>query len=157
TPADLASVPVVEKGADAEVLFWDVDVDQAQSKTVLSHYIRIKVFTQRGAENQSRVDLTYAGKDSIKDIAGRTVQPDGTITELKADGVFERTLATAKKLRLRSKSFALPNVRPGAVIEYRWTEVISDTNPYSLPLAVQRDVPIQVVRYSINNRAFKDS
>ena len=47
---DLASKSaVVEKDADAEALFWEVRLDDAQTdKTVLRHYLRMKIFTARG-------------------------------------------------------------------------------------------------------------
>jgi hypothetical protein len=54
-PAELASkTPVVEKDADAEALFWEVhvsdEVEGSTVRTVLTHYIRIKIFTERGRE-----------------------------------------------------------------------------------------------------------
>ena len=96
-PAHLAmKSPVVERDADAEVLFWEVRVGYSNSgreaQTVLSHYVRVKIFTERGRESQSRVDI-FAPKIGsreirIKDVAGRTIKPDGTILELKKEDVF---------------------------------------------------------------------
>src|SRR5262245_55802880 len=62
-PAELASKsPVVDKDADAEALFWEVRIDDSQpEQLVLRHYVRIKVFTERGKESQSKVDLEYLG------------------------------------------------------------------------------------------------
>ena len=56
-PADLAlKAPLVEKDADAEAIFWEVrlsdDVEGGGPRTVLRHYIRIKVFTERGRESE---------------------------------------------------------------------------------------------------------
>jgi hypothetical protein len=52
-PADLSlTVPKIEKDADAEVMFWDVRVDDdpraLTSGTAWTQYVRIKVFTARG-------------------------------------------------------------------------------------------------------------
>ncbi len=149
TAAELASERTVDKSADAEALFWDIHIEQSESKTVLSHYIRIKIFTDRGVESQGRVDLPYGGRDSIKDIAARTIQPDGTVIGLKPDAIFERTLVKAKKVKLQAKSFALPSVKPGVLMDYRWTEVLHDIDPFHLPLPVQRDIPVQLVRFTI--------
>src|SRR6266568_9348373 len=124
TAAELASERTVDKSADAEALFWDIHIEQSESKTVLSHYLRIKIFTDRGVETQGRVDLPYGGRTSIKDIAGRTIQPDGTVVALKPDAIFERTIVKAKKVKLQAKSFALPSVKPGVLMDYRWTEVL---------------------------------
>jgi hypothetical protein len=82
--------PAVEKDADAEVVIWDVRVSYedngGQPSTVLSHYVRIKIFNERGRDAQSKVDipeLKLRGRNTkIKDIAGRTIKPDGQIVEL---------------------------------------------------------------------------
>src|SRR6185369_11845293 len=86
-PAELAlKTSSVEKDADAEALFWEVRLDDSQlDEFSLKHYIRIKVFTERGKESQSRVDLPFIGSARIKDIAARVIKPDGSILELKKD------------------------------------------------------------------------
>jgi hypothetical protein len=89
-PAELSlKAPVVEKDADAEALFWEVHIDDTLEGVVFNHYIRIKIFTERGREDQSKIDIPF-GKFSrkghnvaIKDIAARTIKPDGSIVELK--------------------------------------------------------------------------
>lgn len=149
TPAELAlKTSSVEKDADAEALFWEVRIDDSQiNELVLKNYIRIKVFTDRGKESQSRVDLTYLGSAKIKDIAARVIKPDGTIVELKKEDVFERTIAKASGLKYKAKSFALPAVEPGAIIEYRWQEVYPGASANHMRLQFQRDIPIQLVTY----------
>ena len=53
-PADLASkTPVVDKDADAEAIFWKVrvaDEEDGGLRTVLNHYIRVKIFNDGGRE-----------------------------------------------------------------------------------------------------------
>src|ERR1043166_907148 len=76
-PAHLAlKAPVVEKDADAEAIFWEVRINDAAEDLVFSHYIRIKVFTERGKESQSKIDIPYgslgSGEVRIRDIAART-------------------------------------------------------------------------------------
>ena len=49
---------MVEKEADAEALFWEVRIDDnPDGDLIFSHYIRVKVFTERGRESQSKIDL----------------------------------------------------------------------------------------------------
>src|SRR5215510_1991712 len=85
--------PGVENGADAEVLLWEVYVDDSSRTTTdFTHYIRIKVFSERGKEAQSTIDLPYFSGVQIKDISGRTVRTDGTTLELKNDAIFDREL-----------------------------------------------------------------
>src|SRR5262245_55035454 len=95
-PAHMAlKESVVEKDADAEAIFWEVRVNDADQDLVFSHYLRIKIFTERGKESQSKIDIPYLDKYKIKDIEGRTIKPDGTIIELKKDSVFDRTIIKA--------------------------------------------------------------
>ena len=149
SPADLAlKAPVVEKDADAEALFWEVRVDDSLPEELsLKNYIRVKIFTERGKESQSKVDLQYLGSTRIKDIAARVIKADGTIVELKKDDVFERTLVKANGVKVKAKSFALPGIEPGSIIEYRWREVIPDGSANRLRLQFQREIPIQTVSY----------
>jgi hypothetical protein len=153
-PAHLAlKAPTVERDADAEAIFWEVrvadEVDGSVLRTVLRHYVRIKVFTERGKESQSKIDIPYLADNRITDIAGRTIKPDGSIVELKNDAVFDRTIVKVSGLKLKAKSFAMPAVEPGVIIEYRWREVRNDQIANYLRLNFQRDIPVQSVKYYI--------
>ncbi len=139
--------PVVEKDADAEALLWEVYINTASdSGTDFIHFVRVKIFTERGKETQSKIDIPYLSGVSVKDIAGRTLKPDGTIIELKKDAIFDRELIKSGRFKLKAKSFALPGIEPGAIIEYRWREVYDFITNY-VKMELQRDIPAQVVRY----------
>lgn len=148
-PAELAmKTSAVEKDADAEALFWEVRLDDSQlDEFSLKHYVRIKVFTERGKDSQSKVDLPFVGSARIKDIAARVIKPDGSILELKKEDIFERTIVKASGLKLKAKSFALPGVEPGAIVEYRWREVIPGGSANRLRIQFQRDIPVTNVTY----------
>ena len=147
-PAQLAlKASAVEKDADAEAIFWDVFAEISSSHTVFTTYIRIKIFTERGRELHSSVDLPYLDKTKIEDVAGRTIKADGTIVELNNSAIFERTVVVAKGIKIKAKSFALPAVEPGAIIEYRWREVRGEE--FFIRLPFQRAFPVQSVKYSL--------
>ena len=147
-PAHLEmKTPVVEKDADAEALFWEVRINDANRDLEYSHYIRIKVFTERGKESQSKIDITFSGRNRIVDIAGRTIKPDGSIIELKKDAIFERTIVKLGGFRINAKTFAMPSVEPGVIIEYRWKEIRPNQMANNMRLQFQRDIPVQFVKY----------
>ncbi|MBL8150218.1 MAG: DUF3857 domain-containing protein [Blastocatellia bacterium] len=153
-PAHLAlKAPVVEKDADAEAIFWEIKVqdelDGDTPRTVLQNYIRIKVFTDRGKESQSKIDILYRNRTRITDIAARTIKPDGKVLELKSDAIFDKTVVSLNKIKVKAKSFALPGVEPGSIIEYKWREVRDDRLAYYIRLQFQRDIPVQLVKYYI--------
>ncbi len=151
TPEELAlKIPIVEKDADAEVLFWEVRIDDAAGgELVKNHYIRIKIFTERGKDSQSKIDIPYLNFTKVKDIAARTIKPDGSIVELKKEDVFERTIVKVSGLKLKAKSFAVPSIEAGSIIEYRWRESSSGMWANRVRLHLQRDIPVQSVTYYV--------
>ena len=160
SPTELQmKTPQVEADADAEVLFWEVRIEddyhqRAGWQSVLNHHLRIKIFTERGREKNSKVDIPYGNildRDSkvlINNIAARTIKPDGSIIELKPEDVFERDIVKGGGVKVKAKSFAVPGIEPGVIVEYRWREVRTDTFNYSR-IELARDIPVQFVKYYI--------
>jgi uncharacterized protein DUF3857/transglutaminase superfamily protein len=149
--ADLAlKAAVVEPNADSEAIFWDIRVDDGgENDLVLSHYVRIKIFNERGREKYSKIDIPYINGVKIKDIAARTIKSDGSIVELAKNDIIEKTVVKANGLKLRTKTFAFPGIEPGAIIEYKWKEVRSNSSAQNLRLQFQRDIPVQAVTYHL--------
>jgi len=156
--AELESkTPVVDKDADAEVIFWEARVvDEIQEgvessfpRTVINHYLRVKVFNDRGKESQSKIDIPYDNNTEIKELAARTIKPDGTIVELPKKDIFDRTIVKQGGNKVRAKSFAMPNVEPGAVIEYKYREVRNNSLSFYERLDFQRDIPVRNVKYTM--------
>jgi len=160
-PAQLAlKNSTVEKEADAEGLFWEVRMDDnPEGDLIFNHYLRVKVFTERGRESQSKIDLfygkLYGSNVKISDIAARTIKPDGTIIELKKEDIFDRTVVKASGLKFKARSFAMPGVEPGCIIEYRWRETRVDTNADYVRLNFQRDIPVQRIQYLVKPFAYE--
>jgi hypothetical protein len=144
--------PVVDKEAGVEALFWRVHVrDEVVGgndlQRVFYHYVRLKVFDKKGKEAAATIDIPFGDKTSILNVAGRTIKPDGTELELKKDSVFERDLVRAGHTRIRVKSFAMPGVEPGAIVEYRWREVRFNPSLLYIRVQFQREFPVQKVTY----------
>ena len=153
--------PAVDKDADAEALFWEVKIDDdPEGDLIFNHYIRIKVFTDRGKESQSKIDIpfgNFGGEIKIRDIAARTIKGDGSIVELKKEDVFERTIVRTSGLRVKAKSFAMPSVEPGCIIEYRWREVRVKRSANNIRLQFQRDIPVKRVDYLVKPLALESA
>src|ERR1041384_4257118 len=150
-PADLAlKTAVVEPNADAEAIFWDIRIDDGgENDLVLNHYVRIKIFTERGRDQNSNIDIPYVDGIKIKDVAARTIKPDGTIVDLAKGDILEKTVVKVSGLKLRTKTFAFQGIEPGAIIEYKWKEVRSNSSANNMRLQFQRDIPVQAVTYRI--------
>ena len=156
-PVDRAALaetaPRVEKDADAEVLDWDVviedDLVAGEFLATHEHSLRIKIFTDRGRDQQSRVDIPFSRRTSIQAIRGRTILPDGTVLPLASKDVYERTIVKAGGTKVSAKSFVLPGVVPGAIIEYAWRETRYESLTFYERLEFQRDIPIRRVTYRL--------
>ncbi|HUR97561.1 MAG TPA: DUF3857 and transglutaminase domain-containing protein [Pyrinomonadaceae bacterium] len=149
SPADLASkTPVVESGADAEAIFWEVRIDDSSDEDLsMRHYVRVKIFTERGRETYSKFDIPFLKGVKIKDLAARVVRPDGTSVEIGKEEIFEREIIKAGGIKIKAKSFAVPNIEPGVIVEYRYKEVRSDSGAKGMRLAFQREIPVQTLSY----------
>lgn len=145
--------PTVEKDAGAEALFWTVHVlDEHQGQDlqrVLNHYIRLKVFDEKGKEKVSTIDIEFASKVGITSIAARTIKPDGSIVEMKSSAVYQRDLVRAGGRKVQVKSFALPAVEPGVIVEYRYKEIRWDPHMLYARLQMQREYPVRKVTYYV--------
>lgn len=86
------------------------------------HHVRIKILTPRGVELYSDVVLVYDEDTTMEIRDARTVQPDGQAIALPRESIQERTLVRKGESQRRAKSFAMPAVQPGSIIEYRWNE-----------------------------------
>jgi len=149
TPAEVSlKASTVEKDADAEAIFWEVWLDDSQpNEFSLKNYIRIKIFTERGKESMSKVDLPFLGSEKIQDIAARVIKTDGSIVELKKEDIFERTIQKVSGVKIKAKSFALPAIEAGSIIEYRWREVIPGGSADRIRIQFQREIPVANVSY----------
>lgn len=149
TPAELQmKTPKVEPGADAEAIFWEVRIDDSSSEDLsMKHYVRVKIFTELGREKYSKFDIPFIKGIKIKDIAARIIKADGSIVEISPKDVFEREIIKANKVKVKAKSFAVPNIEPGVIVEYRYREVIDDAGAVGMDLAFQRDIPVQKLSY----------
>lgn len=149
SPAELAlKTPTVEPDADAEAIFWEVRIDDSASdELALKHYVRVKIFTERGREKFSKFDIPFTRGIKIKDIAARIIKADGTTVEIGKQDIFEREIVKANKVKIKAKSFAVPNIEPGVIVEYRYREVIEDAGAKGMTLVFQREVPVQKLSY----------
>ena len=149
TPAELAAKPVVEPDADAEAIFWEVRVDDSSAEELaLKHYVRVKIFTERGREQFSKHDILFTKGTKVKNVDARVTKPDGSTVFLKPEDVLEREIIKASGVKVKAKSFALPGLEIGSIVEYRYKEVL-DNAEANMRLIFQREVPIQTISYFV--------
>jgi len=112
----LAAEPAAP-GASAIYLYSQVDRNDNDPSE--RNYERIKILTEDGRK-YADIEIPYLkGTESVGDIRARTIRPDGTI--LNFDGkVFDKTIVKARGVKYFAKTFAIPDVQVGSIIEYRY-------------------------------------
>jgi transglutaminase-like putative cysteine protease len=110
-----------QPGADAMILYRESVIDARKANTdgdTVEDYYRIKIFTQEGTKH-AHIEIPFGkGWEDVNYIAGRTIRPDGSI--VKFDGqVLETTAIRGGGLKIDVKTFTLPDVQPGCIIEYK--------------------------------------
>lgn len=146
------SEPKIDPNASAEAVFWETWLEDRLDMTAQSvymHYVRVKIFNQRGAEERSTIDLTTLPGTKIRDLKGRTVKPDGSIITLDDASVFERTLLKVGGWKVKARSFTMPGVEAGDIIEYQWREIRNDELANYARLYVQHEIPTWSVKFYI--------
>jgi len=151
TPLELQmKTPQVDPDADAEAIFWEVRLDDKKyGKLTYSHYVRVKIFTERGREKFSKFDIPFFKGKKVEDVAARVIKPDGSIITLQASDIFEREILTARKIKIKAKSFAVPGIEPGVIVEYQYSEAFKGDSAGGERLVFQRDIPLQKITYYV--------
>jgi hypothetical protein len=114
-------------GSAAMILERQIYTDD--EKRLQTEWIRIKILTERG-KAYADVQIPYLGRiTTIEGIRGRTVLADGTVIPFSGT-VFDNVLVRYKRFRYDAKTFTLPGVEVGSVIEYaytiRWKQKLPD-------------------------------
>jgi hypothetical protein len=147
------SRPQIDPEADAEALLWQIKVlDELNPPSMhsdISHYLRVKIFTDRGKETAGRVDILHENRTTIVDLAARTIRPDGSVVEVPRSNFYERTIVKASGRKSKAVSFAFPSVDKGCIVEYRWTERRYEQLAHGVQLRLQRDVPVRTTELMV--------
>lgn len=150
SPAELQMTkPVVEPDADAEALIWEERLDDTNSdKITRSTYVRIKIFTERGRERFSKLDIAFIkGIAKIEGLIARVTQPDGKSVELGENDIFQRDVAKTERVKAQAKALAFPNLAPGTILEYQYKEVNKNIFEVDSTIDLQLDIPVQTFSF----------
>ena len=110
-------------------------------------YVRIKVLSERGKEYGDVEIPAYEGKNfQITDIAGRTIQPDGTVIPFTGRAI-EKMLLRSGGTKVMTKVFSLPDVRVGSILEYRYKLRYDDNLVLSPQWYIQQPIFVHHAHY----------
>ena len=145
SPEDMKLTSGQAGGANAVILYHEhTSNDNTDSRF---EYYRLKILTEKG-KSWADVNIYYSGpEDTVEEIKARTVAPDGTVTPFSGQ-VFEREVVKGRNLRVRAKSFTLPNVAVGSIIEWRYKEYWDDHHARPARWILQEELMQKHARFS---------
>jgi transglutaminase-like putative cysteine protease len=153
-----------EPGAPALILEYEVQTDNAKSTETT--YKRIKIFREEG-KKLADVEIRYFEKFTrVEEIQARVTSPSGKSEDFNG-AIYDKDVVKLKKFRYSAKTFTLPNIEIGAVIEYsyrlHWHSDIPDvfknparyliTESLAYPAAnweIQQDIPLRHARFTLH-------
>jgi len=115
-------------GASAVILYRQVDRDDGRTAHEFN-YICIKILTEEGRK-YGNVEIPFLKETgTVQGIKARSIRADGSIAQF--DGkVYEQTIVKAKGFKYLAKTFTLPDVQIGSIIEYHYTTDYNDAYVY---------------------------
>jgi hypothetical protein len=147
-PADELSMTAEPAAPGAAAVYLYTEVNQRPARSTEQVYRQIKVLTEKGRD-LANITVEYRKLlQTISDFEARVIQPDGTVIPYR-DKIYERELVAAEFIGgLYAKTIALPEVRVGSIIEYRYTvtSLVSSASQYYWTL--NQDLFTRLARFS---------
>jgi Domain of Unknown Function with PDB structure (DUF3857) len=112
-------------GAPAIILFREVDRDDRGLTAHEDVYFRIKILTEEGRKYADIEIPFFKEQSKIVNIHARTIKPDGTIVDFNGKA-FDKSIVKARGLKYMAKTFTMPDVQMGSVLEYYYTEDLAE-------------------------------
>ena len=131
-----------QKGAPAVILLREEVANDPQNYH--SVYMRIKILTEAG-RRYADVEIPYSRRQfRIDGVSGRTVHPDGSVVNFEGK-VFDKVVVKGKRahgeqIRVQVKSFTLPDVQVGSILDYRYSLRYDDHSFYAPEWIIQTDL-----------------
>lgn len=107
-------------GAPAIILFREVDRDDRGRTAHEDVYFRIKVLTEEGRKNADIEIQYFKEQGNVVNIHARTIKPDGSIVPFNGKA-FDKSIVKARGVKYLAKTFTLPDVEVGSILEYYYT------------------------------------
>jgi hypothetical protein len=113
-----------QPGADAVWLYREVVTDHENMATKV--YKRLKILKESGRDRANIEIPYYVGRQKVTDIEARVVPPQGSPRPFEGQ-VFDKTAVRYRRFRVSYKTFAVPDVKPGSIVEFRY-RIVPDTD-----------------------------
>ena len=153
-PADLSAKDSPDRpGAHAIYLYRQDDRDDISGHDDI--YERIKIFTEEG-KKYGDVELPYfSAVYTISNVRARTIRPDGSAVEWTGKPL-DKTILKLHGFKEQAKTFTLPDVQAGCIIEYKYRMSVNSGYLYDNTWNVQKELFTRQAKFTFHPSSFYD-
>ena len=135
-------------GAPAIILYRQVDRDDNGRTSHEDDYTRIKILTEEGRK-YGDVEIPFVrGSNDVVHLRARTIRPDGSVANFEGK-IFEKTIVKARGLKYLAKTFTLPDVQVGSVIEFSYTYDFAEYSLYESHWILSQELFTKTAKFSL--------
>jgi hypothetical protein len=146
--AEELSMRSAPKAPNAPAIYLYRQVDRDDNDPSESTYERVKILTEEGRDN-ANIEIPYLkGSENIRSIRARTIRPDGSIVNFDGE-IFDKSLVKVNGTRYSAKTFTLPNVEIGSIIEYRYRHEFAPNLVYDSQWILSQTLFTQNAQFSL--------
>jgi transglutaminase-like putative cysteine protease len=134
-------------GAPAILLYRQVDRDDnGPTETI---YARIKILTEEGRKFADVEIPFYKGTEYVHAIQARTVHSDGSIVGFNST-IYDKPIVQARAVKLLAKTFTMPDVQVGSIIEYRYKHDFEAGYVFNSNWVLSQDLFTRYAKFSLD-------
>jgi transglutaminase-like putative cysteine protease len=155
SPEELKMTSLPEApGAPAVILYRQVDRDDNAKTGNEQNYVRIKILTEEGRKYADVEIPFFHDQGNVIAIRGRTVRPDGSVANF--DGkTYDKMIVKARGVKYQAKTFTLPDVQVGSIVEYRYAYDMAENYVYDSHWILSNELFTRRAKFSLKpNREF---
>lgn len=151
TAAELAqTASLIDPYASAEYFISEMEVNDSDlALTRYSQYLRLKVFDERGVEELQVIDIEADWDHRIGRVGARVIRPDGSVEVLPREAFYDREVTRQGRSRRRAKSFSVPGLTPGTIIEYQYEVTLRGGSAANEVWIFNERYPVQATNFRI--------
>jgi len=135
-------------GAPAIILFRQVDRDDRGQTAHEDVYFRIKIFTEEGRKYADIEIPFFKDQGKVVNIHARTIRPDGTVVNFEGKA-FDKSIVKARGVKYLAKTFTLPDVQVGSILEYYYTLDLSENYVFDSHWILSHELFTKSARFSL--------
>ena len=135
-------------GAPAIILFRQVDRDDRGQTAHEDVYFRIKILTEEGRKYADVEIPFYKDQGNIVNLHARTIKPDGTIVEFSGKA-FDKSIVKSRGLKYLAKTFTLPDVQVGGILEYYYTQDLAEHYVFDSHWILSNELYTKAAKFSL--------